>query len=585
MDSSKLQTQQGQVFRFDQGGALLRKVMENAAVGMALVGVDQRLLYANTAFAEMLGYTIESALGLPVGELIHPDSGAFLVYLNRLIAGEVDEYRGEGQLRGREGHPIWVLASASVLRSDKSGRPVYLILQTTNVDRQKKAEAALAYTESRWNSALEAAKQGVWEHDSRRPDDMYYSPMWRKMRGFSPYEYVDPAQGAWIERLHPDDRERIRATVGKQERGDDGFDTLEYRERHKDGHYLWILSRGRPVEWDAAGNVVRTIGTDTDITRLKDVERALAVEKERLRVTLESIGDGVISTDSQSRISFMNPIAEEMTGWTEQSAVGRPLAEVFHAIDHTSGLPSADPVARSLESGRLTHADEEVVLVGREGNRRDIRASASPVRTPGGKIIGAVLVFQDVTQSRALQKELAHSASHDGLTGLPNRAAFDRALAAAVISAHEGERTHALCYIDLDRFKPVNDTAGHAAGDALLRVVADTIRRCFRAADFAARVGGDEFALLLMDCPIREAAAVATTIVKSVAAIEFVWNGTTYRIGASVGITPVTKDAESALAVTGEADAACYAAKRAGRGRAVVYSSALGAEKQAVTAA
>jgi diguanylate cyclase len=585
MESSTPQVQQGQVFRFDQSGALLRKVMENAAVGMVLVGVDRRLLYANTAFGEMLGYTHESALQLDVGDIVHPDSEGFLIYLNRLIAGEVDEYRGEGQLRGREGHPIWVLASASLLRSDKTGRPIYVILQTTNIDRQKKAEAALLYTESRWNSALEAAKQGVWEHDSRRAGEMYYSPMWRKMRGFSPYEYVDGAQEAWLGRVHPDDRERIRATVGKQEHGADGFDTLEYRERHKDGHYVWILSRGRPVEWDADGNAVRSIGTDTDITRLKEAEEALAQEKERLRVTLESIGDGVISTDAESRISFMNPIAEEMTGWLSEDAVGKHLPDVFQTVDPVTGKPSTDPLAESLSSGQPHYLDEEVVLVGRTGLRRDIRSSAAPVRTTEGKTIGAVLVFQDVTQSRALQKELAHSASHDGLTGLPNRVAFERTLAGAVASAREASRVHALCYVDLDRFKPVNDGAGHAAGDALLRQVADTIRRSCRSADFAARIGGDEFAILLMDCTVGDAKAVAQKIVDAVADISFPWSGVTYTIGASIGVAPITGLAGSAHDVTGEADAACYAAKRAGRGRVVVFSGQLGVEPQPVTAA
>ena len=218
--------------------------------------------------------------------------------------------------------------------------------------------------------------------------------------------------------LHPDDRERIRATVGKQEHGDDGYDTLEYRERHKDGHYIWILSRGRPVEWDKDGNVVRTIGTDTDITRLKEVEQALAEEKERLRVTLESIGDGVISTDAERRISFMNPIAEEMTGWSSEEAVGKqPRRRLPHGRSRDRPRHRSIPVAESLNSGRLYYLDEEVVLVGRRGERRDIRSSAAPVRTPEGKTMGAVLVFQDITQSRALQKQLAHSASHDALTG------------------------------------------------------------------------------------------------------------------------------------------------------------------------
>lgn len=574
MNSHGPQAKQAQVFRFDQGGALLRKVMENAAVGMVLVGIDRRLLHANTAFCEMAGYSADEALALDVGDLVHTDRDGFLLYVDRLLRGEVDEYRGEGQLRTKDGSALWVLASVSLLRSERTGRPLYIILQVTNIERQKRAEAALSYAESRWNNALEGSQQGVWDHDGRT-NTIYYSPMWRKMRGFSPHEYVDSAQDVWLSRVHPEDRERIRALVGKQERGDDGFDTLEYRERHKDGHYIWILSRGRPVEWDQDGNAVRTIGTDTDITRLKNAEQALAEEKERLRVTLVSIGDGVISTDADQRITFMNPIAEDMTGWTSDQAVGQPLAEVFRTVDPTTGALSTDPVAESLSSGRQYYLDEEVALVRQSGERRDIRSSAAPVRTPEGKTIGAVLVFQDITQSRALQKQLAHSASHDALTGLPNRVAFERALAAAVKTAREEGRLHSLCYIDLDRFKPVNDGAGHAAGDALLRQVSETIQRSCRSHDFPARIGGDEFGLLLTDCPVADARVVAGKIVEAVGRIRFAWNGAEYRIGSSIGIAAVGSSSVSALAVTGQADAACYGAKRAGRGQVVVYSDAL----------
>jgi diguanylate cyclase (GGDEF)-like protein/PAS domain S-box-containing protein len=570
MESAQPAPSQGQLFRFDQSGALLRKVMENAAVGMALIGVDRRLLYANNAFAEMLGYEPDEPLGLDADALIAPEDTACHLQLNRLIAGEIEDYRTESRLVHKDGSLLWALSSVSVLRSDKTGRPLYVILQIINIDRQKRAEEALAYTEARWNNALEAAKQGVWDHDIRT-DDMYYSPMWRKMRGIPQDEHVDPAQEAWLERVHPDDRNRIREVVSKQDTGEDGYDTLEYRERHRDGRYMWILSRGRPVEWDSKGVPIRTVGTDTDITRLKQVEASLAEEKERLRVTLESIGDGVISTDAETRVTFMNPIAEEMTGWTSEEAIGRQLSEVFRTVDQGSGKPAVDVVSECLSSGKPMYLDAEAVLVGRHDERRDIRSSAAPVRTPEGAVIGAVLVFQDITQSRALQKQLAHSASHDALTGLPNRVAFDRALAAAVESATKEHRSHALCFIDLDRFKPVNDSAGHAAGDALLRHVADAIRRNCRANDFAARIGGDEFALLLTDCPMSSATRVAQKIVEAISQIQFIWNGTGYNIGASVGVTSITRRPQSELGFTGEADAACYTAKRTGRGRVVVY--------------
>src|SRR5688572_1528994 len=353
---------EAEVFQFEQSDALLRKVMENAAVGMALISFQRRLLYVNGAFAEMLGYEPRACLGLEMEAVIHPQCDAALaLQLSRLMAGEVDDYRGECRLRHRDGSPVWTLASASALRSDQTGRRLYVILQVMSIERQKQAEAALAYSESRWNFALEAAGQGVWDHDIRN-DDMFYSHQWRRMRGIPDNDYVDPAQDKWLARVHPDDVPKILATVEKQDRGEEGFDTLEYRERHRDGHWIWILSRGRPVEWDANGNPIRTIGTDTDITRLKTVEGELAAQKERLRVTLESIGDGVISTDARGAVTFMNRVAERMTGFSLTESVGHPLTNVFALVDESRGAPTRDPVTLCLAGDMVAFLDEDAVL-------------------------------------------------------------------------------------------------------------------------------------------------------------------------------------------------------------------------------
>lgn len=569
MSAIRAEQADAQVFRFDQSGSLLRKVMESAAVGMTLVGVDGRMIYANPAFEMMLGYGYDECLGLSSEQMLFEEDRIIVkLHLQRLIDGESEDFRLETRMRRKDGEPLWVLVSASSLRSEVTGRPLYAIVQVLNIEGQKRAEAALAESESRWNSALEAASTGVWEHNVET-DGMFYSRMWRRMRGFADDEVVDSSQEAWLARVHPDDVPRIRATVKMQDRGEDGYDTLEYRERHRKGHYLWILSRGKPVAWDRDGNSTRTIGTDTDITRLKTAELALADEKERLRVTLESIGDGVISTDAGEQIVFMNPIAEMLTGWSEAEALGRCVAEIFSVKSEATGEPIADPVMHCLMTGELCHIEDDVILASRDGTGRGVSGTAAPVRTEEGRLVGSVLVFKDITETQELQRRLAHSANHDTLTGLPNRAAFANALAEAQRQAVVEQRGHAICFIDLDRFKPVNDTAGHAAGDALLREVAQVIRRTARSHDLAARLGGDEFVVLLADCPLANARAVAEKIVEAVAAIDFRWEGKHYNIGASIGVATIRDDpAHDAL---GEADHACYAAKSAGRGRVVIH--------------
>ena len=569
MASQRAEQSDANVFRFDQSGALLRKVMESAAVGMALVGADRRTIYVNRAYEAMLGHAPGARLGRAAEEAVFAeDRTTVMLRFEQVLRGELEELSLECRMLHSDGHPVWVLITASLLRSDATGRPLYAIVQIINIDRQKRAEAALAESESRWNFALESAGQGVWDHDIRK-DDMFYSRMWRRMRGIPEGEYVDPAQDKWLARVHPDDVPRVLSTVDKQDSGEHGFDTLEYRERHRDGHWMWILSRGKPVEWDAQGHPLRTVGTDTDITRLKQAESQLADEKERLRVTLESIGEGVISTAADETIIFMNAVAEAMTGWSEAEALGRPLVDVFVAKSEATGEPATDHVAFCLMTGRPSEIEDDVVLAARDGIGRGISGVASPVHSADGQMVGTVLVFKDVTDSQALKRELAHSANHDALTGLPNRAAFARALAEAKRQALEERRSLVLCFIDLDRFKPVNDTAGHAAGDALLQKVAQVIRRHCRPDDFCGRLGGDEFVLLFADCPLEVAQRRAEAVIAAIGDIAFTWSGQAYSIGASAGLAALANAGDP----LSEADAACYAAKGSGRGRVVAFAA------------
>src|SRR4051812_4092828 len=289
MENLPAEKTDAKLLRFDQSGALLRKVAQSAAIGMALVGVDGRILYVNRAYERMLGWEPDAVLGVPNGDLLSvEDREVIELRIDQLMRGEVEDFQAECRMAHRDGGPLWVLMTATLLRSETTNRPLYVIVQIVNIDRQKLAEAALAKSESLWNFALESAGQGVWDCDVPS-NEIVYSRVWRKMRGIPEHEAIDPSQSAWLARVHPDDVQRVLSASRRQGQGADGFDSLEYRERHRDGHYIWILSRGRPVEWDESGNAIRSVGTDTDITRLKIAEAQVAEEKERLRVTLDSI--------------------------------------------------------------------------------------------------------------------------------------------------------------------------------------------------------------------------------------------------------------------------------------------------------
>lgn len=552
--------------------SLLAGVVESGSVGAFLLGPEATIVFANPAFERMLGYPAGACSGLRADQAVHTDDLAALRTKIRGLAADGAASHSELRCLHRSGRPVWVLASASLVRG--ADGTTYVAVQATDIDRHKRAVDELVIAAARSEYALENSGQGLWDVNYR-DGTVYHSRNWRIMRGLPP-DIDDKLDGeSWLARVHPDDRARVNEANQQYVFGKGKSVAYEYRERHEDGHWIWILSRGRTIEWMPDGTPARDIGTDTDISSLKAVEAELAAEKERLSVTLQSIGDGVISTDAQGKVTFMNLAAERMTGWESAEAVGYPVDDVFAIVSEANGGSAPGPVKGCLTEKHTFVTDEDVSLLGLRGERRAVRASASPVRTPDGSVIGAVLVFQDMTNARAMQKQLAHAALHDSLTGLPNRTAFHEAMSAAIEQARNQRREHALCFIDLDRFKLVNDNAGHAAGDALLKQVALAIKGACRPDDFTARVGGDEFVVLLADCPIAGARMVAQQIVEAIRQVQFSWQGEQYEIGASIGIAAMTRESPHSAEIMRQADIACYGAKAAGGNHAFVYESGM----------
>ncbi|MBL8399170.1 MAG: EAL domain-containing protein [Candidatus Accumulibacter sp.] len=324
---------------------------------------------------------------------------------------------------------------------------------------------------------------------------------------------------------------------------------------------------------DENGQVVAVVGVGRDITEHKQAEEALFNAKERAQVTLHSIGDAVITTDGQAIVDYLNPVAEMLTGWGRVEAVGQPLQAVFRVIHEQTRQPTPDPVVQCLREGKVVALANHSLLLGRHGQEYAIDDSAAPIRGHSGQILGAVLVFHDITETRRLTRQLEHDATHDALTGLVNRREFERRLGRALATAqgHRGE--HALCYLDLDQFKVVNDTAGHAAGDELLRQLRTLLSRMFRERDTLARIGGDEFGLLIDNCPLDRAQVIAQTVVSRIRDYVFHWEDRSYQIGVSIGLVPITAQAQDTAQLLTAADVACYTAKELGRNRVHVYQS------------
>ena len=547
-----------------------RAVMELSPFGMALLGLDGRCFSANRALCDLLGYEPRELIGRSPAEITYGDDRDRVEpRIRKLLTGEIDEYALEKRFQHKDGRPIWAFIAVSLVRDEKNGAPLYMIAQLQDIDARRKAEAALEESESRWNFALESAGQGVWDYDYERRST-FYSPMWSRMLGYEPGEISTEAD-ARLALVHPNDLPRLLHQEHLHLSGGSEQFECEFRMRHKNGDWRWILDRGKVIERAANGAPLRMIGTHTDITEHRRLTGAVQEEKERLRITLHSIGDGVVCTDADGLVTLVNPVAEQLTGWSARAALGRPVDLVFHIVDEKTGEPVESTVGQCLARlDRVSH-DEGMLLVGRDGARVDVKASASPVRKPSGEILGAVLVFQDVTRARTLQKELAQMASHDALTGLSNRSSFEASLAEVCAATAEDTRGHALCFLDLDRFKIINDTAGHAAGDVLLREIGRVIREQMRRHDLIARLGGDEFGILLVDCDIADARTIAERLLERIGRVRFSWDGRVYEVGASIGIARLDAETPLSADVMSRADVACYAAKAAGRNRVSVY--------------
>ena len=312
-------------------------------------------------------------------------------------------------------------------------------------------------------------------------------------------------------------------------------------------------------------------GISLEITARVQLEKALFKEKELLQVTLNSIGDGVVTTDAAGQVQLLNPVAEGLTGWSHQAAQGQSSTEVLNMVNETTRKLVQSPIDEALQTGQVVELANHTILIARDGNETPISDSAAPIRTKDGEILGAVMVFRDVSHTHYLNQQLSWQASHDTLTNLFNRREFERRLTQLVEIEKQDGQSHALCYLDLDQFKIVNDTCGHFAGDQLLRQVTDLLKKHIRKADTLARLGGDEFGLLLDHCPAEQAEQIANLLCEEVKAIRFVWEDKMFTIGVSIGLVVITSETESVASLLSMADAACYAAKNAGRNRVHVY--------------
>jgi diguanylate cyclase (GGDEF)-like protein/PAS domain S-box-containing protein len=427
-------------------------------------------------------------------------------------------------------------------------------------------------TELRLVVAMGAAEMAIWDStivDGKIVDGViYWSGPGAALIGLEPRAYTQPFSD-FLALVTPSDRERM---VGVMQAGVDRRDgyELEYCIEPSSGDKRWLAARALII-CDSDRMPVRTLGMVWSVTA-RVMQEAMNEERELLaEVTLFALGDGVIRTDNSGKVTFINRAAETLTGWTVANAYGLDVELVMPLVHRENGETLEHTIRKSIVQQQTIGVSTHTQLVSRSGKRIDIEDSAAPIWSKDGLLLGSVIVFRDVGHERRLAHQLSWQATHDALTGLINRVEFETRVAAALRLSKDEGQVHALLYLDLDRFKVVNDTCGHGAGDILLKLLAQMLHSHMRDSDILARLGGDELGALLLQCPLPRANQIADELRKAVNDFRFVWEERTFELGVSIGLVEINEDSVSTTELLIASDQACYLAKELGRNRIHVY--------------
>ncbi|MDT8386284.1 MAG: EAL domain-containing protein [Thiogranum sp.] len=458
----------------------------------------------------------------------------------------------------------------NLLAARKSNDTAKNLLESANkelqqqIEERRRVEDRIRESKERMQAIFEGMQDTLYQVDKEKIIT-WATPSIKQLLGYRPNELV--GKSARVIHLSDQDFEKHGQAL------DDSFGRLQHYESmllHKDGTPVWV-SENAMYKYNEVGGITGYEATLRDITALKQTKEALFLAQERAYVTLSSIGDGVIVVNLDGVVEYMNIVAEQGTGWKLEEAHGQQLIDVLKLVDEKTLDAIPDPIQLCLDEARTIMLPGYLLIVHRHLNQRiSIEVNASPIRNSDGEISGVVLVFHDVSELRSLA-QMTYHATHDSLTGLINRREFEKRVQQALANTRDKDTRHALCYLDLDNFKVVNDTCGHVAGDELLKQLTQTLRSELREGDTLSRIGGDEFGILFCGCSIASAERLAEKIRNMIDHFRFVWDDRSFRIGASIGLVPITDNSGTMSDVLSAADSACYVAKESGRNRIHVY--------------
>lgn len=520
--------------------------------------------YFNQAWHAFTGRSLAEQLGRGWLAWVHADdAGDYLERLEASVARKTS-FEAHFRLRRHDGQYRWLHGRIRPLLDEGwlIGYGGYAI----DVSDLKQAQEVEANVRMRLELAATGTNEGIWDRPDWNVEGEYWSPRLYELLGYAEGD-IDPSFGTLTRLMHPDDRARLDHEIARAVHDNTVYDN-EYRLRLRSGEYRWFRSRAVMLR-DAAGRPQRMTGSLEDIHERRLAQLALQEEKEKAEVTLASLHEGVITVDAGGCVEYMNGAAERLLGCELGALIGSVLDQAVPVFDDDGERVNLRELfASAASAGRKTI---EAFLTPRPGRRTVVEISVAPLRANDHGRHGDIIVLRDVTAARRMARRLAHQATHDPLTNLVNRREFERRLERILNSARSDDSEHALCYIDLDQFKVINDSCGHSAGDELLKQIARLLRGAVRKRDTVCRLGGDEFGVLMEHCALGQAEHTANLIRERTAAFRFIWESRPFSIGTSIGVVPIGPHSDDLAGVMRRADAACYAAKEQGRNRVHVY--------------
>ena len=526
-----------------------RSAFSNAAIGMTIIDPDGKYAYANEVFLRILGYLENELVGLHYSVVIHPDDRAqSLEAFRAVVEGGRTGYVNERRLVRKDGGLIW--ARVSVSSACDAIRPTQMIALIEDITDRKRMEDALRTSEERFRIASENASDLVFEWDLETNQVKVFGPAEATLGGWPvPRDFA-----SWEKIVHPDDLARLlpqltrHIETGKPYRG-------AYRVLGRNGQTYHYANRGQAIR-NAEGRAYKWIGLATDITEQKRAEESLS----QLAAIVQYSEDAIIGANLYGIVTTWNEGARKMLGYRAEEVLGKPISDFVPA----PGRVSIQGLIEEISLGAVRRLDE-VIWISRARGELTVSLTISPIKRASGEVTGVALIAHDITDRKKVEEKLAHQALHDSLTGLPNRLLLVERLAAAIDRSRSLQTITAAIYIDLDGFKFVNDTLGHEVGDTLLQQAALRLGQRLRPQDTLARMGGDEFMLVVSALPTESFAGVVAERMAAALREPFSIANRELHITASMGISLYPRDGADVSTLARHADSAMYQAKRAGK--------------------